>query len=219
MRLPCRRATIGALLTTLVCLCLLPAAALAQATISDRQIAEAIVRDSQQAYNAAGLAAQAIADGVARFGRIDTLVNNAGIFIAKPFTEYTEADYAAILGVNLTGFFHITQRAVVEMEKRQSGHIVQITTTLVDSANSQVQSRKVDRSHAPPRPAEQPFATGYCPILPATARGPLCPRPSTRRITDHPARFLRRPQGVSLAEYPDDHHAASENRRRRDAPT
>jgi NAD(P)-dependent dehydrogenase (short-subunit alcohol dehydrogenase family) len=155
MRLPCRRATIGALLTTLVCLCLLPAAALAQATISDRQIAEAIVRDSQQAYNAAGLAAQAIADvktaeraisdGVARFGRIDTLVNNAGIFIAKPFTEYTEADYAAILGVNLTGFFHITQRAVVEMEKRQSGHIVQITTTLVDSANSQVQSRKVDR--------------------------------------------------------------------------
>jgi NAD(P)-dependent dehydrogenase (short-subunit alcohol dehydrogenase family) len=85
-------------------------------------------------------AERAISDGVARFGRIDTLVNNAGIFIAKPFTEYTEANYAAILGVNLTGFFHITQRAVVEMEKRQSGHIVQITTTLVDSANSQVPS-------------------------------------------------------------------------------
>ena len=85
-------------------------------------------------------AERAISDGVARFGRIDTLVNNAGIFIAKPFTEYTEADYAAILGVNLTGFFHITQRAVVEMEKRQCGHIVQITTTLVDSANSQVPS-------------------------------------------------------------------------------
>jgi NAD(P)-dependent dehydrogenase (short-subunit alcohol dehydrogenase family) len=85
-------------------------------------------------------AERAISDGVARFGRVDTLVNNAGIFIAKPFTEYTEADYAAILGVNLTGFFHITQRAVVEMEKRQSGHIVQIATTLVDSANSQVPS-------------------------------------------------------------------------------
>jgi NADP-dependent 3-hydroxy acid dehydrogenase YdfG len=42
---------------------------------------------------------------VARFGRINTLVNNAGIFIAKPFTHYTEADYAAMLGVNVAGFF------------------------------------------------------------------------------------------------------------------
>src|ERR1700675_3924035 len=49
-------------------------------------------------------AERAISGGMARFGRIDTLVNNAGIFIAKPFTEYTEADCAAILGVNLTGF-------------------------------------------------------------------------------------------------------------------
>jgi len=53
-----------------------------------------------------------ISEGMARFGRIDTLVNNAGIFIAKPFTQYTEADYAAMLGVNLAGFFHITQLAI-----------------------------------------------------------------------------------------------------------
>ena len=77
---------------------------------------------------------RAISEGMARFGRIDTLVNNAGIFISKPFTQYTEADYAAILGVNVTGFFHITQLAVAEMEKRGSGHIVQITTSLVDHA-------------------------------------------------------------------------------------
>jgi len=79
-------------------------------------------------------AERAISDGVARFGRIDTLVNNAGIFIAKPFTKYTEADYAAVMGVNIAGFFHITQLAIAEMEKRGSGHVVQITTTFVEHA-------------------------------------------------------------------------------------
>ena len=79
-------------------------------------------------------AERAISEGMARFGRIDTLVNNAGIFISKPFTQYTEADYAAILGVNVTGFFHITQLAVAEMEKQGSGHIVQITASLADHA-------------------------------------------------------------------------------------
>ena len=85
-------------------------------------------------------AERAISEGLARFGRIDTLVNNAGIFLAKPFTQYTEADYAAVLGVNLTGFFHITQLAIAEMEKRGSGHVVQITTSLVDHAISEVPS-------------------------------------------------------------------------------
>jgi NAD(P)-dependent dehydrogenase (short-subunit alcohol dehydrogenase family) len=85
-------------------------------------------------------AERAISEGMSRFGRIDTLVNNAGIFIAKPFTQYTEADYAAMLAVNLTGFFHITQLAVAEMEKQGSGHIVQITTSLVDHANAGVPS-------------------------------------------------------------------------------
>jgi NAD(P)-dependent dehydrogenase (short-subunit alcohol dehydrogenase family) len=83
-------------------------------------------------------AEHAISEGVARFGRIDTLVNNAGIFIAKPFTQYTEGDYAAMLAVNIAGFFHITQLAVAEMEKQGSGHIVQITTSLVDHAMSDV---------------------------------------------------------------------------------
>jgi NAD(P)-dependent dehydrogenase (short-subunit alcohol dehydrogenase family) len=85
-------------------------------------------------------AERAISEGMARFGRIDTLINNAGIFIAKPFTRYTEADYTAVLGVNLAGFFHITQLAIAEMEKRQSGHVVQITTSLIEHANSHVPS-------------------------------------------------------------------------------
>jgi NADP-dependent 3-hydroxy acid dehydrogenase YdfG len=85
-------------------------------------------------------AERAISEAVARLGRIDTLINNAGVFIAKPFTRYTEADYAAVLGVNLTGFFHITQLAIAEMEKQQSGHVVQITTSLIEHANSNVPS-------------------------------------------------------------------------------
>jgi len=86
------------------------------------------------------VAERVIAQGVARFGRIDSLVNNAGIFIAKPFTQYTQDDFRAVLATNLSGFFHVTQLAIAEMEKRQSGHVVSITTSLVQNANSNVPS-------------------------------------------------------------------------------
>ncbi|GLQ91730.1 SDR family NAD(P)-dependent oxidoreductase [Dyella acidisoli] len=85
--------------------------------IADRAVAERIVREA-----------------LSRFGRIDTLVNNAGIFTAKPFTAYTVEDYVNNLSVNLNGFFHITQLAIAEMEKQGSGHVVNVTTSLVDHA-------------------------------------------------------------------------------------
>jgi NAD(P)-dependent dehydrogenase (short-subunit alcohol dehydrogenase family) len=75
-----------------------------------------------------------IRDTLAIFGRIDSLINNAGIFIAKPFTAYTQADYANVLAVNLHGFFYITQLAIAEMEKNHAGHIVNVTTSLADHA-------------------------------------------------------------------------------------
>jgi NAD(P)-dependent dehydrogenase (short-subunit alcohol dehydrogenase family) len=81
-----------------------------------------------------------VSQALERFGRIDSLVNNAGIFIAKPFVDYTAADYASIVAINLGSFFHLTRLAAAEMLKQGSGHIVQITTSLVDHANSNVPS-------------------------------------------------------------------------------
>jgi NAD(P)-dependent dehydrogenase (short-subunit alcohol dehydrogenase family) len=71
-----------------------------------------------------------------RFGRIDSLINNAGLYVGKPFTDYTVEDYAAVTAVNLAGFFHITQRAIPQMVAQGNGHVVVISTSLVDNADS-----------------------------------------------------------------------------------
>lgn len=72
-----------------------------------------------------------VAGAVERFGRIDTVINNAGVFIAKPTTQYTSQDYATATSTNLDGFFFTTQEALKVMERQGFGHIVSITTALV----------------------------------------------------------------------------------------
>lgn len=72
-------------------------------------------------------AQRVIGEAIERFGRVDTLVNNAGIYIGKPFTENTLEDFNAVMNVNMAGFYHITQLAIAEMEKHGSGHVVTVT--------------------------------------------------------------------------------------------
>jgi NAD(P)-dependent dehydrogenase (short-subunit alcohol dehydrogenase family) len=81
-------------------------------------------------------AGRVIGGGLDRFGRIDTLVNAAAVVIAKPFTGYTPADYAAVVGVNLTGFFWVTQRAIADMATRYGGHVVTVSATVAEVADS-----------------------------------------------------------------------------------
>jgi NAD(P)-dependent dehydrogenase (short-subunit alcohol dehydrogenase family) len=79
-----------------------------------------------------------VAAALEKFGRIDLLVNNAGVFDSKPFTEFTAKDFETAIGVNIAGFFHIAQAVVTQMLTQGSGHVVSITTALVDQPDARV---------------------------------------------------------------------------------
>jgi NAD(P)-dependent dehydrogenase (short-subunit alcohol dehydrogenase family) len=91
-----------------------------------------IAGDVSQQSTAGQIARQALD----RFGRIDTVVNNAGVFMAKPFTDYTAADYALLTGVNLGGFFWLTQLAIGQMLKQGGGHVVNVSASIAGRADS-----------------------------------------------------------------------------------
>jgi NAD(P)-dependent dehydrogenase (short-subunit alcohol dehydrogenase family) len=104
---------------------------------SIEESADELVATVQGDVSAPATAALAVETALERFGRLDTLVNNAGLYVGKPFTDYTEDDYEAVTAVNLAGFFHMTSRAIAAMGEHD-GHVVNISTTLAENANSEV---------------------------------------------------------------------------------
>jgi NAD(P)-dependent dehydrogenase (short-subunit alcohol dehydrogenase family) len=128
-------------------------------------------------------AQQAIAVALERFGRIDTLVNNAGIFVAKPFDQYTREDYEAVMGTNVNGFFHITQRALTQMSKTRSGHVVNITASLVDRPRAGLPAAMAALTKGGLNAVTRSLAIEYAPlgirvnaVAPGVIKTPLHPR-------------------------------------------
>jgi NAD(P)-dependent dehydrogenase (short-subunit alcohol dehydrogenase family) len=102
-----------------------------------------------------------IREALERFGRVDTLVNNAGIFLAGPFDEYSAEQYERVVATNLNGFFYTTQAALRAMRDRQSGHIVSITTALIDHPLSAVPSALASLSKGGIAAATKSLAVEY----------------------------------------------------------
>ena len=105
---------------------------------SIRPVSDTDIVTVQGDVGAPDTAEKAFKTALEKFGRLDTLVNNAGMFMAKPFTLYSQQDYATYMSTNVTGFLHMTQRALEFMGKQGHGHVVTITTSLVDQPMSSV---------------------------------------------------------------------------------
>jgi NAD(P)-dependent dehydrogenase (short-subunit alcohol dehydrogenase family) len=130
-----------------------------------------------------GVGTRVIEQGLEAFGRIDALVNNAGVFVAKPFTEYTDEEYEQIAGVNLRGFFDVTRRAVAAMlENEDGGHVVNISTSFVDHAYTAVPSALASLTKGGLNAVVKSLATEYAArgirfnaVAPGVIRTPMHP--------------------------------------------
>ncbi|MFJ8991106.1 SDR family NAD(P)-dependent oxidoreductase [Streptomyces sp. NPDC102279] len=143
-------------------------------------------------------AERVVAAAIERFGRIDALVNNAGLFVAKPFTDYTEDDFATVTGVNVAGFFRITQLAIERMLAQGGGHIVNITTSLVDNADARVPSALASLTKGGLQSATKSLAIEYATrnirvnaVAPGTIKTPMHPEDTHEALAGlHPVRRM-----------------------------
>src|SRR5271167_2930393 len=98
---------------------------------------------------------------IQRFGRIDLLVNNAGIFIPKPFIDYTEDDYNLVMNTNVASFFFMTQQVIPQMKKQNSGHVVYISAVLADQPSGSVPALLAVLSKSPMPAVSKALALEY----------------------------------------------------------
>ncbi len=136
-------------------------------------------------------AGRIIEGALERFGRIDTLVNYVGAFVSKPFTDYTAEDYALVVGVNLTGFFWLTRRAIAEMATRYGGHVVNIAATLAEVANPHSPSALAALTNGGLAAATRSLAVEYASrgirvnaVSPGIIQTPGCPADSYEGLGD-----------------------------------
>ena len=98
---------------------------------------------------------------VKHFGRIDLLVNNAGVFIPKAFTDYSEDDYNLVMNTNVASFFYMTQQVVPQMKKQSSGHVVNISAVLADQPSGSVPALLAVLSKSPMPAVSKALALEY----------------------------------------------------------